>query len=582
MQRCMRMVVGVVVCALVAAAWAAEGTWDLRAEFVGLKPGNAAVAIFQLADKTRIELPLAALSEGDRDAIRRAVAAKPAGAGGEPAAAAGEPVVVRGPHGKSVTLAVPPVLKAVETDAILCRDAADAVLVYELYMAGDGVPGEVRAAAEKRLGAWRQLAAEKRVRQGGEWITPGQKAQIRRDAEEQLQQGLQFLKLGNAKLASAAFDKASRLDVEDGQADFMLGLAFALSPADADDAGKALARFGDAVRRAPSDPWAVHNLAICEFASGRYGNLVDRFRVVFNAVPESQAAADNLGLVIATAPQRRQKVPDRVLSDVTALYRVVVKDLNLKPIEAAPGRQPALLTLSGSGCNPGAVATLPAMLEPPREWVVGSRTASGVVVAAGHVLTSRRVLVEFGDVWVEDPAAPGRRLAATEVASLEDPEVTLLKCEALTAPPLPLGEKLSAVAGEVAAANKGGGLLSGEPTEVRRGTVVAAPRSDLGNVFVHSATVQRGLGGGPIVDAKGRLVGLVAATPRTDATGNTRGLGIPIEAIWPLLKEQLAELAPAEADGPPRGWEAVEARLAPATVRVIGVEKRVQPKAEER
>jgi hypothetical protein len=97
---------------------------------------------------------------------------------------------------------------------------------------------------------------------------------------------------------------------------------------------------------------------------------------------------------------------------------------------------------------------------------------------------------------------------------------------------------------------------------------------------VHSAKLTRGLGGGPIVDATGRVVGLVAPAPRTDATGNGRGLGIPIEAIWPLLKEQLADLAPAEAEASPLAWEAIEARLAPATVRVVGVEKRVQPKAE--
>jgi hypothetical protein len=30
----------------------------------------------------------------------------------------------------------------------------------------------------------------------------------------------------------------------------------------------------------------------------------------------------------------------------------------------------------------------------------------------------------------------------------------------------------------------------------------------------------------------------------------------------------------------PPAWEVIEARLAPATVRVVGVEKRVQPKAE--
>jgi S1-C subfamily serine protease len=190
------------------------------------------------------------------------------------------------------------------------------------------------------------------------------------------------------------------------------------------------------------------------------------------------------------------------------------------------------------------------------------------------------VLADLAEVWVEDPATPGRRLAAIEVASLEDPEVTLLKCDGLAAAPLPLGEKLPAVAAELAAANKAGGLLSGEPVEVRRGAVVAAVRSDVRGAFVHSVAVSRGFGGGPIVDATGRLVGLVAPTPRTDATGNTRGLGIPVEAIWPLLKEQLADLTPAAVESSPPAWEVIEARLAPATVRVVGVEKRVQPKAE--
>jgi len=571
MQRCTEVVVGVIACAFVAATWAAEGTWDLRAEFVGLKPGNAAVAIFQLPDKTRIELPLAALSEGNREAIRRAVAAKPAGG---PGAA----VTARGPLGRSVTLAVPEVLKAVETDAVWCTTAAEAVVVYQLFLAGAAVSDGERAAAEKRLAEWQKLAAEKRVRQGEAWVTPEQRTETRRQTAEALQHAVQLLKLGNAKLAEAEIEKASRLDPEDGRAEFMLGLAYALGAGPA----KALDHFLDANRRDPDDPWAASNLAVCECAAGRYAGLAGRFRHILGVVPDAQLVADNLGVVIVSAANSRPKMPDRVVSDLNDLYRQVVQQLKLKAVENAGGRKPFYVSPYGTACSPGPVATLPAMLEPPRDWVVGSRTASGVVVAAGHVLTSRRVLAELGEVWVEDPATPGRRLAATEVASLEHPEVTLLKCEALTAPPMSLGEKLSAVTGEVAAANRVGGLLSGEPTEVRRGTVVAAPRSDLENAFVHSAAVSRGLGGGPIVDATGRVVGLVAATPRTDATGNVRGLGIPIEAIWPLLKEQLAELTPAEADDPPRGWEVVEARLAAATVRVIGVEKRVQPQVEER
>jgi S1-C subfamily serine protease len=268
-------------------------------------------------------------------------------------------------------------------------------------------------------------------------------------------------------------------------------------------------------------------------------------------------------------------MPDRVLGDLNALYRQVVQQLKLTSLDNVAGRRPTLVSPYGAACQPGPVSGLPAMLVPPPEWVAGSRSASGVVVATGHVLTSRRVLPEQGEVWIEDPAQPGRRLPATEVASLAGPEVALLRCDGLVVPALAVGERLPDVGGAVAAAARQGEFLAGEKPEVRRGAVVAA--ADLGGTCVHSAAVARGLGGGPIADESGRLVGLVAATPRTDASGVTRGLGIPIEAIWPLLEEQLGDLQPAVAEPTPPGWEAIEARLAEATVRVIGVEKRVPP-----
>lgn len=546
-------------------AVAAEQAWEVRGEFVGFKAGGDTVAILQLPDRSRIEVPLSALSEAGRAAIRSAAATQPGGA-------AGDSMVVRGPHGKSVTLAVPPIIKAVETDAIWCRDAAEAVLVYELYLAGDGLAAAERAAAEKRLEAWRRLAAEDRRRQGSEWVTPGQQAQIRRDAAEQVQQGLQFLRLGNPKLAEAAFEKASRLDAEDGQAEFTLGLAFALSAA---DSGKAVAHFADAVRRAPTDPWAVHNLAICEFASGRYGNLADRFRTVFDIVPESQAAADNLGIVIANSSQARPKVPDRVLGELTAVYRGLVKDSKLKPIDAGGGRQPAFLSPSGSGCMPGPIAGLPVVLEPPDNRIVGARFASGVVVAPGLIVTTRPLPAGVGDLWVDDPSQPGRLQAAVEVASLDGPQVSLLRCEGLTAKMLPLADGMPAVGSEVAALHRAGGAL-----EVRRGRILAAGPGVAEGRVVHAAAVSRGGGGGPMVDARGRMVGIVAPAPRADASGNSRSLGIPIQRIWPLLREQIPELESGAAETAAVTWEEAERQAAAATVRVITVERRIKVKAE--
>jgi hypothetical protein len=87
------------------------------------------------------------------------------------------------------------------------------------------------------------------------------------------------------------------------------------------------------------------------------------------------------------------------------------------------------------------------------------------------------------------------------------------------------------------------------------------------------------MGGGPIVDQHGRLVGLVASTPRTEQTGNTRGRGIPIELIWPLLKEHAGDVQPSKASGVGgEAKEVVAARVAEATVRVIALDKRTKPK----
>lgn len=567
----MRGISGVValwLVSLVILARAEDRTWELRGEFVAIKAGNAAVAIFQLPDKTRIELPLAALSEGDRAAIRMELESRGTAAGTES-------VTARGPLGRSVTLAVPTVIKAVETDAIWCREAAEAVLAYELYLAGDTLSAAERSAASNRLAEWRKLADQGRVRQGTDWITPVEQAEARRRAEEMLQHAVQLLKLGNTKLAEAELEKASRQDPEDGRAEFILGLAFALGGGTV----KAIEHFTNASRRDPEDPWPVANLATCEFVSGRYGGLAGRFREVLDAVPEAQVIADNLGIAIVNGGAAKPKMPERILGELNNLYRQAVQELKLKAVENAVGGKLAYVTPYGKACSAGPLATLPALLEPPRDWVVGGRAASGVVVAEGRVLTNRRVLADMGDVWIEDPSNPGRRLPATEVASLEEPPVTLLRCEGLAVKPLPLAEKMPAAGGEIMAALRSGGPLTGGKAEVVRGAVVTGPRADLGGRFVHSAAVSRGAGGGPIVDASGRVVAIVAATPRAEASGNSRSLGLPIEQIWPLLKEQLAELQPAAAE-PPAAWDVVEGRTVPATVRVLTVEKRVKPKAE--
>ena len=83
---------------------------------------------------------------------------------------------------------------------------------------------------------------------------------------------------------------------------------------------------------------------------------------------------------------------------------------------------------------------------------------------------------------------------------------------------------------------------------------------DGGNVIL-SAALARGFGGGPVTDAKGMVVGMVAATPRTEASGTSRTVGIPIDRIRPFLKKHLAD-TPLNEAAPPDGESQASAQTA--------------------
>jgi len=73
-----------------------------------------------------------------------------------------------------------------------------------------------------------------------------------------------------------------------------------------------------------------------------------------------------------------------------------------------------------------------------------------------------------------------------------------------------------------------------------------------------------------VVDPSGRGVGIVAAMPRTEAIGLDHGMAIPVETLWPWLRDHLPGLKAAEA-GEPGDWEEVSRKTREATVAVFQV-----------
>jgi S1-C subfamily serine protease len=140
-------------------------------------------------------------------------------------------------------------------------------------------------------------------------------------------------------------------------------------------------------------------------------------------------------------------------------------------------------------------------------------------------------------VAIELPSAPGRRLTATVVAAPEEADVALLACDALDVEPLPLAKAMSSQPEVTAVERAADSWLAPRPTAVRGTVLTPVLEVQAKGRFVHTAVVPRGLGGGPIVDANGQVVGMVAPTPLTEASGNAAGFGVSVNKILNVVLE---------------------------------------------
>lgn len=165
--------------------------------------------------------------------------------------------------------------------------------------------------------------------------------------------------------------------------------------------------------------------------------------------------------------------------------------------------------------------------------------------ASGPVKAAKRLFVEFDD---------GDRVEATMVGWDLYDDVGLLRLEpkAHALSPVPLGESSTVAVGEPVAAigsplgNEIGvntltvGVVSAihrsiDAITVRRYKVVDAIQTD--------APITHGNSGGPLLDARGRVIGINAQIRSTSGTGNDSGIGfaIPIDAAKHSVGQLIAK-----------------------------------------
>jgi S1-C subfamily serine protease len=187
----------------------------------------------------------------------------------------------------------------------------------------------------------------------------------------------------------------------------------------------------------------------------------------------------------------------------------------------------------------------------------GSRSqGSGFVVSpAGVILTSAHVITNAGEVPANETAAAQDvvvefsdrdRVQATVVGwdVFDDVGVVRVDPAAHALQPLPLGDSEAVAVGSPVAAigspfGNEGSLSVGVVSATRRGVPVLTSQYQLVDAIQTDAPINRGNSGGPLFDARGRVIGINGQI--RSETGNAEGVGfaVPINSAKRSMEQLL-------------------------------------------
>jgi hypothetical protein len=161
---------------------------------------------------------------------------------------------------------------------------------------------------------------------------------------------------------------------------------------------------------------------------------------------------------------------------------------------------------------------------------------SAFFVAPDLLLTNAHVVcAEMAEARVGDRAVP-----ATIVQVDDELDVALLRAEGAGGTPLPLADALTVRAGDRVAAV---GAPGGREVSVVNGVVTLPLTRIWGVLHIEShASLSHGNSGGPLLDARGRVVGIISK--RRASGGRPVALAVPIDYIAGWLPPEIAVEAP--------------------------------------
>jgi S1-C subfamily serine protease len=534
---------------------AAEGGFSTEAEFIELKAGN--LVRLRMKDGKERDIPLDRLSAADKDYVAKKTAKT------TPSSAKQVPASTKSGH-PSGTPNRERIAK-LETDTARCETAEEALRLYRIFRDDPKTTDADRYVIDPKIAEFRSLAEKKMVRLKGRWVSAETFKKNRDQANSLMKQGLELLRLKQEDGFRKKFAEAAELEPDNVRAEFLIALIYGVM---AHDPVKAKQYYDNCLKRDPENVAVMNNLALTLVRKGDTQTSAMLWRKAAELAPD-QRLVQNLGRFLDLAGQKKIPASKGTLEIISNIYGTLISSGKFERADLKRGWLYLLIDEdSMSIADDDSEKKESQDSRPPAaedgSVVVGGGT--GWVVHPNYILTNNHV-VDGGtsfDIQLSE-GDKNKTLKATLVAVQKSPDLALLKCNELDAPPLTIDPTLLRRGTDIMTLGYPEMFKLGASLKATRGVISAVPATAIDDMYLYDAVVNPGNSGGPVFDNHGNVV---AVTTVLYMTAGRYGGGIPSSVALDFVKKHIPGFTTPQPSKEVLDWPVIDQKVSPSTVLI--------------
>ena len=486
--------------------------------------------------------------------------------------------------------------------------AETALLLYKLFLRAPEVSAEEKAIARDDYPTIENLAKEKQVRIGNRWLTPAQVTELRAKEKAFLQEAEAHYSAKKYELAEKSFIAASNVNPDGIQADYRLGIIYALAVRHAANAGK---HFEKCVsrRRLRLDSLnlversnlaaTLNNLAITAVRQRQFLTATKHWATALELGYPSTELLQNVGrFLYLSKTEVKSSLGSHLTvtlssierSNLDALYEELKRTATFDGYDSSIGWLYIPLLSEDSTSEEREDPAPAKKTSPDSPLFPGDRSKSkqrelrvvgygtGFVVAPGVILTNRHV-VQDGDEFQLRGGSPELKSLSAKVLRIDknpQHDLALLRCDECRLPPLALTAQLPPRGSELRLLGYPLPNALGRTLKITRGVVAALPPHEgmVGKLQEHAddllydATINPGNSGGPAIDTRGTVVAVNSAILLPQAVGGGYAAGVTSLDALRFVREAVPNYQPPE-ERDAMAWEKATEHGAGSTVQIV-------------